>query len=38
VYTDIRMWREPVAGGHFLAMEEPDLLAGALREFFRPLR
>lgn len=38
VYTDIRVWREPVRGGHFMAMEEPELLADALRTFFRPLR
>ena len=25
-------------GGHFAALEEPDLLAADLREFFRPLR
>jgi len=25
-------------GGHFAAMEEPELLAHDLREFFRPLR
>jgi epoxide hydrolase len=25
-------------GGHFAAMEEPELLVEDLREFFRPLR
>jgi len=25
-------------GGHFAAMEQPDALAGEVREFFRPLR
>jgi len=25
-------------GGHFAALEEPELLAGELRAFFRPLR
>jgi hypothetical protein len=25
-------------GGHFAAWEEPDLLAGEIREFFRDLR
>jgi pimeloyl-ACP methyl ester carboxylesterase len=25
-------------GGHFAALEEPDLLAAEIREFFRPLR
>jgi pimeloyl-ACP methyl ester carboxylesterase len=37
-YTDIRHWRDATAGGHFLPLEEPDLLAAELREFFRPLR
>jgi len=25
-------------GGHFAAFEEPELLVGDVREFFRPLR
>ena len=25
-------------GGHFAALEEPELLVGDIREFFRPLR
>jgi pimeloyl-ACP methyl ester carboxylesterase len=25
-------------GGHFAALEEPELLAEEIREFFRPLR
>jgi pimeloyl-ACP methyl ester carboxylesterase len=25
-------------GGHFAALEEPELLAHEVREFFRPLR
>ena len=37
-YTDIRHWRNPTIGGHFLPLEEPDLLAGEIRSFFRPLR
>jgi pimeloyl-ACP methyl ester carboxylesterase len=37
-YSDIRQWRGPTVGGHFMPMEEPGLLAGDLREFFRPLR
>jgi pimeloyl-ACP methyl ester carboxylesterase len=37
-FSDIRHWRGPTAGGHFLPMEEPELLAGDLRTFFRPLR
>jgi hypothetical protein len=27
VCTDIRHWSEPGRGGHFLAFEEPDLMA-----------
>jgi pimeloyl-ACP methyl ester carboxylesterase len=37
-YSDIRHWREPTVGGHFLPLEEPTLLAEELRTFFRPLR
>ncbi|MDH0867519.1 epoxide hydrolase [Mitsuaria sp. GD03876] len=35
---DIRRWTEMPRGGHFAAMEQPELLAQDLREFFRPLR
>ena len=31
-------WSEFDRGGHFPAMEVPDLLVGDLRGFFRPLR
>ncbi len=31
-------WSEFERGGHFPAMEVPELLAGDLRNFFRPLR
>jgi epoxide hydrolase len=31
-------WSEFDRGGHFPAMEVPDLLVGDLREFFRRLR
>jgi pimeloyl-ACP methyl ester carboxylesterase len=31
-------WAEFDRGGHFPAMEAPDLLVGDVREFFRPLR
>jgi pimeloyl-ACP methyl ester carboxylesterase len=31
-------WSEFDRGGHFAAMEEPDLLVGDVREFFRPVR
>jgi hypothetical protein len=36
--TDIRHWSEPGRGGHFMPLEEPDLLAGELRQFFTSLR
>lgn len=35
---DVEHWTEYEVGGHFPAMEQPDLLAGDLREFFRGLR
>ena len=31
-------WNEVDGGGHFVAWEQPDLLAAELREAFRPLR
>jgi len=31
-------WSEFDRGGHFAAMEAPDLLTGDVRDFFRPLR
>jgi pimeloyl-ACP methyl ester carboxylesterase len=37
-FPDIRRWQDLGAGGHFVTMERPDLLAQAIREFFRPLR
>jgi pimeloyl-ACP methyl ester carboxylesterase len=37
-YANIVQWKEPTSGGHFLALEEPDLLAADLRSFFGPLR
>jgi len=37
-YSDLRQWTGPSRGGHFLGLEEPDLLAAHLRTFFRPLR
>ena len=33
-----RDYAERLVGGHFAAMEVPDLLVGDVREFFRPLR
>ena len=35
---DVVHWTEMPRGGHFAAMEEPELLARDVREFFRPLR
>ena len=37
-YTDIRRWSVLEKGGHFAALEQPELLAREIREFFRPLR
>jgi pimeloyl-ACP methyl ester carboxylesterase len=37
-FFNIQRWTEMARGGHFAALEEPDLLAKELREFFRPLR
>jgi pimeloyl-ACP methyl ester carboxylesterase len=37
-YPDIRYWMEHDRGGHFPALEVPDLLVRDLRAFFRPLR
>ena len=37
-YTDIRRWSVMPRGGHFAALEQPELLAHEIREFFRPLR
>lgn len=35
---NVQRWSEFPTGGHFAAMEEPDLLVNDIREFFRPLR
>jgi pimeloyl-ACP methyl ester carboxylesterase len=35
---DVRHWTEMPRGGHFAAMEQPELLAGDVRAFFRALR
>lgn len=37
-HFDVRQWTEMPRGGHFAAMEVPDLLAADVRSFFRPLR
>ena len=38
MYADIRRWSKMPKGGHFVALEQPELLAQEIREFFRPLR
>ena len=37
-YADIRHWTEFSTGGHFLATENPEMLAADIREFFRQFR
>jgi pimeloyl-ACP methyl ester carboxylesterase len=38
VYGNIQRWTKMEEGGHFGALEQPELLAREIREFFRPLR
>jgi microsomal epoxide hydrolase len=38
VFKDIRRWSVMEKGGHFAALEQPELLAGEVRAFFRELR
>ena len=35
---NVARWTEVAKGGHFAAMEEPELLAEDIREFFRAFR
>lgn len=35
---DLRRWSEPARGGHFPALEAPDVLIDELRAFYRELR
>ena len=37
-YSNLHSWTEMPRGGHFAALEEPELLAEDIRAFFRPLR
>jgi microsomal epoxide hydrolase len=37
-FFDVHRWTKIPKGGHFAAMEEPELLAEDIRAFFRPLR
>jgi hypothetical protein len=34
----VRRWTAMPRGGHFAAMEEPELLAADIREFYRELK
>ena len=38
VFNDLQRWAEMPRGGHFAALEEPEMLVDDLRAFFRPLR
>lgn len=33
-YTDVRIWTDLPGGGHFTAKQTPDLVGGAMRDFF----
>lgn len=37
-FNNIQRWTEMDRGGHFAALEEPELLVEDIRAFFRPLR
>ena len=37
-FFDVQRWTEMPRGGHFAALEEPELLVEDIRAFFRPLR
>jgi pimeloyl-ACP methyl ester carboxylesterase len=37
-FFNVQRWSEMPRGGHFAALEEPELLVSELREFFRPYR
>ncbi len=36
-YTDIRRWTKAAKGGHFAALEQPQVLAREIHEFFSAL-
>jgi pimeloyl-ACP methyl ester carboxylesterase len=38
VFTNLRRWSVMPKGGHFAALEQPELLAGEVQAFFRELR
>ena len=35
---DLRRWTQMASGGHFAALERPEVLAADIRAFFKPLR
>ena len=37
-FFNVQRWTSLPRGGHFAALEEPELLVKEIREFFRPLR
>ena len=37
-FFNVQRWTEMPRGGHFAALEEPELLVKEIREFFRPIR
>jgi pimeloyl-ACP methyl ester carboxylesterase len=37
-FTDIRHWSEPPRGGHFAALEQPELFVEEVRAFFGLIR
>ena len=37
-FFNVQRWSEMPEGGHFAALETPELLVNEIREFFRPLR
>ena len=37
-FFTVQRWTEMPRGGHFAALEQPELLVNDIREFFRPLR
>jgi pimeloyl-ACP methyl ester carboxylesterase len=37
-FFNVQRWTEMPRGGHFAALEEPELLVNDIRRFFRPLR
>jgi pimeloyl-ACP methyl ester carboxylesterase len=37
-FLNVHRWTQMPRGGHFAALEEPELLVEEMREFFRPLR